>query len=77
MAITRFDPFRDFATLQDRMSRAWAAFARSGNPNHKDLPSWPAFDAKTRATMIFDKTCKVVNDPYGAERLAVESIRRA
>jgi len=63
--------------LQDRMSTAWAAFARSGNPNHKGLPSWPTFDSKTRATMIFDNTCKVVNDPYGAERLALGSIRRA
>ena len=63
--------------LQDRMSTAWAAFARSGNPNHKGLPNWPIFDSKTRATMIFDNTCKVVNDPYGPERLALASIRRA
>jgi len=27
------------------MSAAWAAFARTGNPNHADLPTWPAFDA--------------------------------
>jgi para-nitrobenzyl esterase len=63
--------------LQDRMSTAWAAFARSGNPNHKGLPNWPKFDTKTRPTMVFDNTCKVVNDPAGAERLALESIRRA
>jgi len=63
--------------LQDRMSTAWASFARSGNPNHKGLPNWPTFDSKTRATMIFDNTCKVVNDPYGPERLALASIRRA
>ena len=63
--------------LQDRMSTAWAAFARTGNPNHKGLPTWPAFDTRTRATMIFDNTCKVVNDPYGAERVALESLRRA
>jgi len=63
--------------LQDRMSAAWAAFARTGNPNHKGLPNWPAFETKTRSTMVFDNTCKVVNDPAGAERVALESIRKA
>jgi para-nitrobenzyl esterase len=62
--------------LQDRMSTAWAAFARSGNPNHKGLPNWPKFDTKTRPTMVFDNTCKVVNDPNGAERIALETLRR-
>lgn len=60
--------------LQDRMSTAWAAFARTGNPNHKGLPNWPAFVTKTRATMVFDDTCKVVNDPNGAERVALASL---
>src|SRR5262245_14197858 len=62
--------------LQDRMSTAWAAFAKTGNPNHKGLPNWPAFETKTRPTMVFDNTCKVVNDPAGAERLALESLKR-
>jgi para-nitrobenzyl esterase len=63
--------------LQDKMSAAWAAFARTGNPNHKGLPKWPAFETKTRPTMIFDNTCKVVNDPAGAERVALETLKRA
>ena len=63
--------------LQDRMSTAWAAFAKSGNPNHKGLPNWPAFETNTRPTMIFDNTCKVVNDPNSAERMALASLRRA
>jgi len=63
--------------LQDRMSTAWAAFASTGNPNHKGLPNWPAFETKTRPTMVFDNTCKVVNDPAGAERVALESLKRA
>ncbi|HTW66990.1 MAG TPA: carboxylesterase family protein [Bryobacteraceae bacterium] len=53
--------------LQERMSGAWAAFARTGNPNHKGLPHWPAFNTEQRATMIFDNQCKVVNDPHGPE----------
>ena len=39
-----------------------AAFARTGNPDHMGLPYWPAYEASTRATMIFDDECKVVNE---------------
>ena len=63
--------------LQEKMSGAWAAFARTGNPNHKGLSKWPAFKTDQRATMIFDNACKVVNDPHGEERLALASLRPA
>jgi len=66
----------DRYALQDKMSGAWASFARSGNPNHKGLPNWPAFKADQRATMIFDNQCKVMNDPHGEERLALASLRQ-
>jgi len=55
--------------LADKMSGAWAAFARTGNPNYKGLPKWHPFDANNRATMIFNNECKAVNDPYREERL--------
>ena len=61
--------------LQDKMSGAWAAFARGGDPNHKGLPHWPAFDTAKRATMVFNNDCKVVNDPYGEERTALNATR--
>jgi len=54
--------------LAAKMSEAWIQFARSGNPNHKGLPNWPAYTIKDRATMVFDTTCKVVNDPGSEER---------
>jgi para-nitrobenzyl esterase len=63
--------------LAHRMSAAWAAFARTGNPNHADLPSWAAFNPTQRATMIFNNECKVVNDPHREERLALASLREA
>lgn len=62
--------------LQTEMSGAWAAFARSGNPNHKGLPKWPRFTTEERATMIFDKECKVMSDPHGEERKAWAAVRR-
>jgi para-nitrobenzyl esterase len=68
---------QDRYALEDKMSAAWAAFARTGNPNHKGLPNWPKFDTTTRATMILNHECKVVNDPNGEERKALAALRRA
>ena len=56
--------------LAGKMSAAWAAFARFGNPNHKGIPKWEPFTESQRATMIFNNECKAVNDPYREERLA-------
>jgi para-nitrobenzyl esterase len=54
--------------VEDAMSDAWIAFARTGNPNHAGLPNWPTYDAQNRATMVFDTQSKVVNDPRAPER---------
>jgi para-nitrobenzyl esterase len=51
------------------MSEAWATFARHGDPSFDAIPNWPAYDLKTRATMILDAKCRVVNDPFRDERL--------
>jgi para-nitrobenzyl esterase len=67
---------KDRYALQDKMSAAWTAFARTGNPNHKGLPNWPAFDMAKRATMVLNNECKVVNDPNGEERQVTASLRR-
>jgi para-nitrobenzyl esterase len=61
--------------LSDKISSAWVAFARSGNPNHKRLPNWPAFNNTQRATMILNDDCKVVNDPNGEERRMLRNIQ--
>jgi para-nitrobenzyl esterase len=62
--------------LQDQMSGAWVAFARTGNPNHAGLPAWPAYRPETRATMIFNTPCVVENDPGRTERLALSTLPR-
>jgi para-nitrobenzyl esterase len=61
--------------LAEKMAASWAAFAKSGNPSTKGLPSWPAFEATKRATMIFNNESKVLNDPNHEERLALAEIR--
>jgi para-nitrobenzyl esterase len=52
--------------LSKQMSMAWVSFARSGNPNHKGMPHWPAYTVETRATMYFNTPCEVRNDPEGS-----------
>jgi para-nitrobenzyl esterase len=49
--------------LSDAMQDAWISFVRTGNPNHKGLPEWPAYEPTRRATMIFDTKSKVLEDP--------------
>jgi para-nitrobenzyl esterase len=61
--------------LASRMSGAWTAFARGGNPNHSGLPTWAAFDVPRRATMIFNDECRLVDDPYGAEQRLLRSLQ--
>lgn len=48
--------------LADTMHAAWVAFASSGDPG------WPKYDLNRRATMRFDATSKVVDDPRSMER---------
>jgi para-nitrobenzyl esterase len=57
--------------LADKVSDAWIAFARTGNPNTPKLPHWPAFTAQDRATMVINNESKVVNDPLREKRIAM------
>lgn len=52
----------------DRLASAWVAFAKTGDPNNSQIPRWPAYDAPTRATMVFDTDTRVENDPRGEIR---------
>jgi len=45
--------------LADKMSSAWINFAKTGNPNHDDMPQWPQYNPENTATMFFDNTCEV------------------
>jgi para-nitrobenzyl esterase len=63
--------------LASVMSRAWASFARTGDPNHDGMPAWPAYDLPARSTMCFDTPSRVVDDPLGDEREAWAAVRGA
>jgi para-nitrobenzyl esterase len=59
--------------LADKISDAWIAFARTGDPNTPKLPRWPVFNAKDRPTMVFNNQSKVENDPLREQRLLMFS----
>jgi carboxylesterase type B len=54
-------------SLAKKMAGAWAAFPKTGNPGQPDLP-WPAFDPAKGNTMVFDNTCRMVDDPLAEAR---------
>ncbi len=56
-------------SLADAMHAAWVAFAASGDPG------WPKYDVGRRATMRFNSTSEVVDDPRAAERGLWEGVR--
>ena len=49
---------KDAYALAEKMSQAWVNFARTGNPNHKGLPTWQKYSPQNGATMIFDNVCQ-------------------
>lgn len=55
--------------LADTMHAAWVAFASHGECG------WPRYDAGRRATMRFDTTSQVVDDPRAAERALWAGVR--
>ncbi len=60
----------DAYALADKVSAAWVAFARTGNPNVPNLPTWPAYSDR-RDTMLLNRECRVEQDPDRGPRLAM------
>jgi para-nitrobenzyl esterase len=57
--------------LARKMSAAWAAFARTGNPNHGSIPPWEPWNPTRWPTMLFGRDVRAVDDPWGDERRAL------
>ena len=47
----------------DRLASVWVAFAKTGNPNNPQIPTWPAYEPTQRATMVFNNETRVENNP--------------
>ena len=65
------EPTASAQVLADRMSAAWANFARNGDPNGGHTITWPKYNAATRPTMVWDESPagpRIENDPRGEQR---------
>lgn len=58
-------PLAERLSLQ--MQDAWTSFARTGEPGHAGLGTWPAFDAERAATMLLGAECGVADGPHRTE----------
>ena len=56
---------KDGRLMSDRLAATWVAFAKTGDPNNSLIPHWPAYEAKQRATMVFDAEMRVTEDYRG------------
>jgi para-nitrobenzyl esterase len=54
--------------VANQMSEAFLAFARTGDPNCAAIPAWGKYTLPQRATMVFDETSRMVDDPRKEER---------
>lgn len=57
------EPTDEDQALADLMSRSWANFARTGNPNAEGLPEWHPYTAENGEMMIFDHECGIRHNP--------------
>jgi para-nitrobenzyl esterase len=62
------------ADLGRSFHSALVRFARTGDPNGGDLPSWPRHDLVERSVMDFGAVRGALDDPSGAERRAWDGI---
>lgn len=60
---------REAQSVGQAMRTAWGNFAKSGVPGE----SWPQYDARSRMTMLIDKTCTPAADPFGARMALFQS----
>ncbi|HEY9138765.1 MAG TPA: carboxylesterase family protein, partial [Terriglobus sp.] len=53
--------------LSKEIHTAWVTFIQGNTPAAAGLPTWPQWDAKQRATMLFNSTSTIAQQPFEAE----------
>ncbi|MGI6243716.1 MAG: carboxylesterase/lipase family protein [Prevotella sp.] len=70
------DALPEAIRLGDVMSSAWINFARTGNPNGKGVPQWPAYQPDKKYTMIFDVHSEARENVDGELQNLVKSLNQ-
>ena len=60
--------------LARHIQKSWAAFARSGDPSHAEMPRWERYSSESRSTMILDRRCRVERDVHESARFLVKEM---
>jgi para-nitrobenzyl esterase len=61
--------------LADKVSAAWVAFARSGNPNVPGLPNWQPYSTAHRHLMVLDQQPHLAAAHVAEEQAAINALR--
>ncbi|HYM36761.1 MAG TPA: carboxylesterase/lipase family protein [Steroidobacteraceae bacterium] len=64
----------DAKKMANQISDAFISFAKTGDPNHVGIPKWEPYTLPRRATMVFNTTSKLIDDPRGDERKLFEKV---
>jgi para-nitrobenzyl esterase len=51
--------------IAGKFSATWAAFAKTGDPNNPEIPTWAPFDASVRTSLVWDEEIRAVDDYRG------------
>ena len=50
---------REAYVFEQKVSDAWIAFIKTGDPNCASLPNWEPYNAETGPCMILDNVCEL------------------
>jgi para-nitrobenzyl esterase len=60
--------------LSQRMMDAWIAFARTGDPSHAGIGTWPPYTTGERQTMVFARRSGAQAAPFEEERAVWDAL---
>lgn len=67
---------QELPAVRSRMMALWANFARNGQPQAADVPDWTPYNSSDRPTMLLGSDARLMQDPGGAERQALQQVPR-
>lgn len=59
--------------MMRKMSSAWVAFARNGNPQNEHIPDWHPYESVSRPTLLFNLESRMASDPDGSDLALLRS----